>query len=91
MIHLQQYEFEKVGIPSVTEQKLELSRKLNKYNMSLIQYSKTLAQKEIKPQVKLDNTIQWHKHKLSILSNFSPYISMFSGCGSTRSSESGCG
>ena len=23
----------------------------------------------------------WHKHKLSILSNFSPYISMFSGCG----------
>ena len=25
----------------------------------------------------------WHKHKLSILSNFSPYISMFSGCGST--------
>ena len=33
----------------------------------------------------------WHKHKLSILSNFGPYISMFSGHGSTRSPISGCG
>jgi hypothetical protein len=23
----------------------------------------------------------WHKHKLSILSNFGPYILIFSGCG----------
>ena len=33
----------------------------------------------------------WHKHKLSILSNFGPYILMFSGRGSTRSPRSGCG
>ena len=33
----------------------------------------------------------WHKNKLSILSNFGPYISMFSGHGSTRSPRSGCG
>ena len=31
----------------------------------------------------------WHKHKLS--SNFSPYISIFSGCGNTESPGNGCG
>jgi hypothetical protein len=33
----------------------------------------------------------WHKHKLSILSTFIPYISIFSGCGSSRSLQSGRG
>jgi hypothetical protein len=32
----------------------------------------------------------WHKPKPSILSNFSPYISIFSGRGSARLCQSGC-
>jgi hypothetical protein len=33
----------------------------------------------------------WHEQKLSILSTFVPYISIFSGCGSSRSRQSGRG
>jgi hypothetical protein len=33
----------------------------------------------------------WHKHKVSILSNFGPYISIFSGRGCWRSPPSGRG
>ena len=39
---------------------------------SIVPESSSIAQMEV-----------WHKHKLSILSNFSPYISMLSGCGGT--------
>ena len=47
---------------------------------SIVPESSSIAQMEV-----------WHKHRLSILSNFSPYISMFSECGNTESPENGCG
>ena len=47
---------------------------------SIVPESSSIAQMEV-----------WHKHKLSILSNFNPYISMFSGCGSMKSPKSRCG
>lgn len=45
----QQYEFVKAKIPSETEKKVEFSRKLRKYNISLSQYDTAFKQKEIRP------------------------------------------
>ena len=45
---LQQYEFEKVQIPENQEGKVELSKKLSPYGVSLTQYARALNQPEIK-------------------------------------------
>ena len=45
----QQYEFEKAEVPDDKDEKLELVRKLGKYNVSLSQYQRSLLLKEIKP------------------------------------------
>lgn len=45
----QQYEFVRAKIPDTSEQKVEFSKKLRKYNISLFQYAAVLQQKEIKP------------------------------------------
>ena len=46
---MQQYEFTKVGIPEESEKKMDLGKKLRKYNVSLAQYDSALRLKEIKP------------------------------------------
>ena len=40
---LQQYEFRKAPIPSSKEDRVEFSRKLSKYNITLSQYENTLT------------------------------------------------
>jgi len=48
---LQQYEFTKTKIPNSTDKKVEFSKKLRKYNISLSQYETAYKQMEIKPLV----------------------------------------
>ena len=45
---IQQYEFEKAKVPDDTEQKVQFAKKLSKYGTSLIQYTRSLLQQEIK-------------------------------------------
>lgn len=51
LLLLQQYEFEKATIPDDPVEKVDFSKKLGKYNISLLQYMRILLQKEIKPSV----------------------------------------
>ena len=53
MIPLQQYEFTMMKLPDTTDEKAEFSRKLQKYNVSLVQYAAAFKQKEIKLQANL--------------------------------------
>ena len=46
---LQQFEFTKTPLPASKEDKIEFTKKLLKYNITLMQYESTLAQSEIKP------------------------------------------
>ncbi len=45
---LQQFEFSKAAIPDKKEDRIELAKKLAKYNISLSQYENSLGQREIK-------------------------------------------
>jgi hypothetical protein len=46
---LQQYEFDKVPVPEDKDERVALSKKLQKYNISLTQYIHVLRQKDLKP------------------------------------------
>ena len=46
---LWQFEFTKAPLPDSKEDKIDFSKKLLKYNITLAQYESTLAQREIKP------------------------------------------
>ena len=45
---IQQYEFAKVEVPDGVEDRKQLAKKLQKYNIALMQYMHTLQQKELK-------------------------------------------
>ena len=46
---LWQFEFTKTPLPTSKEDKIEFSKKLLKYNITVAQYENTLSQSEIKP------------------------------------------
>ena len=47
LLYMQQYEFKKVEIPKEIEKRVDLSKKLGKYNVSLTQYNSALRLPEI--------------------------------------------
>lgn len=47
LLYMQQYEFKKVEIPKESEKRVDLSKKLGKYNVSLTQYDSALRLPEI--------------------------------------------
>ena len=49
MYFIQQYEFEKAEVPDGKDEKLEMVKKLGKFNVSLSQYQRSLSLPEIKP------------------------------------------